>query len=140
MVWIKRISSWLLGIFFVFGGVNHFANPDFYLPMMPPYLPLHLELVYLSGMAEIALGLAVVVPAELVRRLAAWGLILLLLAVFPANIHVAVYNVPIGGAPEGGGISNWVRLPFQAVLIAWAWWYTRPDPAKNAEPAVATGA
>lgn len=129
MIWVRRSLLWLLGAFFVLGGVNHFAAPDFYLPMMPPYLPLHLELVYLSGVAEIALGVAVLVPAERVRRLAAWGLILLLLAVFPANVHVALYDVPLGGAPQGAGIWNWVRLPVQAIFIAWAWWYTRPDDA-----------
>ncbi|UCE85441.1 MAG: hypothetical protein JSU66_14030, partial [Deltaproteobacteria bacterium] len=46
--------------------------------------------------------------------------------VFPANVHVALLDVPLGGAAEGLGVWNWVRLPFQGVLIAWAWWYTRP--------------
>ncbi len=125
MRWVKLALRVLLGAFFVLGGINHFRDADFYLPMMPPYLPYHLELIYLSGVAEIALGVAVLIPQT--RRLAAWGLILLLIAIFPANIHVAVYDVPIGGATEGAGVWNWVRLPFQLVLIAWAWWYTRPE-------------
>jgi uncharacterized membrane protein len=63
------------------------------------------------------------------RRLAAWGIILLLIAVFPANLHVALHNVALGGAEEGLGFWNWARLPFQAVFIAWAWWYTGADQA-----------
>lgn len=122
---VKRALLWLMGIAYVGAGVMHFVNPDFYLPMMPPYLPWHLELIYLSGVAEIALGVAVLVPA--LRVWAAWGIIALLIAVFPANIHIALYNVPLGGAAEGAGILNWVRLPIQALLIAWAWWYTGGD-------------
>jgi len=113
------------GIFYVGGGINHFANTDFYMPMMPPYLPWHLALICLSGAAEIVLGVAVFVPS--LRRLAAWGIILLLIAVFPANLHIALHNVPLGGRAQGLGIWNWVRLPFQAVLIAWASWYTREE-------------
>jgi uncharacterized membrane protein len=125
----KRVLLWLMGAFYVFAGVNHFLSPDFYLPMMPPYLPLHLELVYLSGVAEIVLGIAVLVPS--LRSAAAWGIILLLIAVFPANLHIALYNVPLGGAVEGLGVWNWVRPPFQAVFIAWAWWYTGEHGARG---------
>lgn len=124
MNWTKRVLLWVMAAFYVVAGANHFANPDFYLPMMPPYLPAHLGLVYLSGLAELILGVAVLVPR--LQGLAAWGVILLLIAVFPANIHIALYNVPLGGAAVGAGVWNWVRLPMQGVLIAWAWWYTRP--------------
>jgi uncharacterized membrane protein len=127
---LKRFLLWLMAIFYVVGGINHFANTDFYMPMMPPYLPLHAALVYLSGVAEIVLGVAVLVPS--LRGLAAWGIILLLIAVFPANLHIALHNVPIGGRAEGLGIWNWVRLPFQALLIAWAWWYTREERSATA--------
>lgn len=119
---VKHILLWVMGVAYVAAGVMHFVAPDFYLPMMPPYLPWHLELVYLSGLAEIVLGVAVLVPAT--RVAAAWGIILLLIAVFPANMHIALHNVPLGGAAEGAGLANWIRLPFQAVLIVWAWWYT----------------
>jgi uncharacterized membrane protein len=61
------------------------------------------------------------------RVVAAWGTVALLVAVFPANVHVALHDVPIGGASEGAGALNYVRLAFQPVLIAWAWWYTRPE-------------
>ncbi len=122
-----------MGVSYGVAGANHFLNADFYLPMMPPYLPLHLELVYLSGVAEVALGVAVLVPGF--RRLAAWGIILLLVAIFPANVHIALHDVPLGEAEQGAGIWNWVRLPFQGVLIAWAWWYTRPETAEDASRA-----
>ena len=120
----KRVLLWVMGLFYLVAGFNHFRDPGFYLPMMPGYLPWHLLLIYVSGVAEMLLGAAVLSPA--LRRAAAWGLIALLIAVFPANIHIAVHNVPLGGATQGLGVWNWVRLPLQGVLIAWAWWYTRP--------------
>lgn len=108
--------------FYVLAGINHFVNPDIYLPMMPPYLPWHRALILLSGAAEAGLGLALLVPS--IRPAAAWGIIVLLIAIFPANLHIALHDVPLFGNPEGFGVWNWVRLPFQALLIAWAWWYT----------------
>ena len=131
---IARAGLWAMGAFYLFAGFNHFRDPGFYLPMMPPYLPAHRELVELSGVAEFALGLVMLVlgaAAPRLRRWAAWGIIALLVAVFPANLHVALHDVPIGGRSQGLGIWNWVRLPFQAVLIAWAWLYTR-SPAREA--------
>ena len=118
----KRVLLWVMGVFYVVAGLNHFVNADYYLPMMPTYLPLHREHVFLSGLAEMVLGVAVLVPQT--RVVAAWGLIALLIAIFPANIHIALNDVPVFGATHGAGIWNWVRLPFQGVLIAWAWWYT----------------
>lgn len=119
---LKTILLYVMAAFYIFAGVMHFVRPDYYMPMMPPYLPWHLFLVYLSGVAEVVLGIAVLVPW--LRSLAAWGIILLLIAIFPANLHIALNNVPVFGAAEGAGIGNWIRLPFQLVLIAWAWWYT----------------
>ena len=127
----KTVLLWVMGIFYVAAGAMHFARPDFYVPMMPPYLPAHLALIYLSGLAEAILGLAVLVPAT--RARAAWGLIVLLIAIFPANIHIALHDIPVFGAREGAGIWNFVRLPVQGLLIVWAWWYTGPSGA----PAVA---
>jgi uncharacterized membrane protein len=120
---IRTILLYLMVVFYVFAGANHFVQPDAYLPMMPPYLPWHRALIYVSGAAEVGLGLAMLSPA--LRPAAAWGLILLLIAIFPANLHIALHDVPLFGNPKGFGVWNWVRLPFQAVLIAWAWWYTR---------------
>lgn len=119
----RRIGLWVMGGSYILAGLNHFRDPGFYLPMMPPYLPAHAELVALSGVAEVALGAAVLVPA--LQHWAAWGIIALLIAVFPANLHVALHDIPIGGAAQGAGWLNWARLPLQAVLIGWAWLYTR---------------
>ena len=118
---VKRVSLWVMALFYIGAGVNHFLSPDFYLAIMPPYLAWHLELVYVSGVAEIVLGVMLLLPQY--RVVAAWGVILLLIAVFPANLHQALNDVPIDG--ESLGPLRWVRLPFQAVLIAWAWWHTR---------------
>ena len=109
---------WLLVAFFVLAGAWHFVRPDLYLAIMPPSLPWPAALVAISGVAEIAGGLGVALPAT--RRLAGWGLIALLIAVFPANLHMALS----GAHPPGITFSApvlWLRLPFQAVLIAWVW-------------------
>jgi uncharacterized membrane protein len=119
---MKHLALYVMAIFYVVAGVMHFARPDVYLPMMPPYLPWHAALVWLSGAAELGLGLAVLVPG--LRRMAAWGIIALLVAVFPANVHIAMHNIPLFGATEGAGIGNWIRLPVQGLLIWWAWQYT----------------
>jgi len=110
----KRTLLVLLGVFFVCAGVSHFTQTAFFVEIVPPYLPAPLALVWASGVAEIALGALVLVPAT--RRLAAWGLIALLIAVFPANVHM--------GHPSA--LALWLRLPVQGLLVAWAWWYT-PD-------------
>jgi uncharacterized membrane protein len=100
-------------------GANHFVNPGFYLKIMPPYLPAHLELVYLSGFFEILGGGAIMIPA--LRRLAGWGLMVLLLAVFPANIHMALHPDQFASIPVA---ALYARLPLQFVLIAWVYWAT----------------
>ncbi len=104
---------------YVLAGINHFLNPKFYLQIMPSYLPWHMQLNYLSGAAEIILGLLLLSPAH--SNMAAWGIILLLLAVFPANVYHLTSAVPGGPLPIWG---LWLRLPFQAVFILWAWWHT----------------
>ena len=118
---LKIILKYLLCVFFVLAGLNHFINPAFYLKMMPPYLPWHLFLVYLSGFFEVALGVLLLVPA--LTRVAAWGLIALLVAVFPANVQMAI-NPQL--YPDIHPLALWLRLPLQAVFIAWAYWHTRP--------------
>jgi uncharacterized membrane protein len=119
---VKVILKYLMAIFYVGAGVNHFINPDFYMKIMPPYLPWHSELVFLSGVIEVALGILVLIPKY--TRLAAWGIILLLIAVFPANIHLAL-NPQI--FPDVNPVVHLIRLPFQGLFLLWAWWYTRPD-------------
>ena len=121
----KRILLWVMAAFYCFGGFNHLYNPDFYLAIMPPGLPNPEWLNVLSGLAEIILGVFILEPR--VRVLAAWGIIALLIAVFPANVYAALANVGAEGPGSGVGDANFIRLPLQAVLIVWAWWYTRSD-------------
>ena len=119
---IKLLLKYLLALAFVAAGVNHFVNAAFYLKMMPPILPAHLFLIQLSGVFEIALGVLLLIPKF--TRLAAWGLILLMIAVFPANIYMAL-NTNL--FPEFSPLGIYLRLPFQFVLIVWAWWYTKTE-------------
>lgn len=116
---VKIVLKWIFGIAFIFAGANHFINPDFYLNIMPPYLPWHLFLVYLSGGFEIVLGGMLLIPKT--QKLAAWGLILLLVAVFPANIYMAMNPQKF---PELTPILLNVRLLIQFILIVWAYWFT----------------
>jgi uncharacterized membrane protein len=124
----KVVLRWVLTVFMIGAGANHFLAPDTYVGMMPSEIPerFHLLLVDISGVAEIAGGLGLVLPAT--RRLAAWGLVLLYLAVLPANINMAWNHLPLGKTVVAPWLL-WARLPLQLVLIAWAWWYTRRDPA-----------
>ena len=117
---LNTISRYLLGIFFIATGINHFLNTALYLSIMPPYLPWHLELVYISGVAEAALGFLLLIRRYVV--LAAWGLVALCVAVLPANIHMALRADLYPTIPE---LALWLRLPAQGLLIAWAWWHTR---------------
>ena len=128
---MRRIQislKYLFAVSFMGAGVNHFLAQEFYARMMPPYLPWHLFLVYLSGLAEITLGGLLLVPR--LKHFAAWGLIALLIAVFPANIRMAVHSDLF---PEIGEAMLWARLPLQAFLIAWAYAYTRDDASGRKE-------
>jgi len=120
MATAKTLLRWLLTIGMIGAGLNHFRSPAFYVAMMPDVLPAHLALVYISGVAEVLGGLGLILPAT--RRAAAWGLIALLVAVFPANVQMLVDDA--GRFPTW---ALWARLPLQLVLIAYAYWYTRPD-------------
>jgi uncharacterized membrane protein len=104
------------GPFFVLAGAMHFVIPGAYRRIMPPYLPVPKALVYASGVAEIAGGAALIPAAT--RRPAGWWLIATLVAVFPANLHMAVHPDEFPKVP-GGAASLWARLPLQAVFIAW---------------------
>lgn len=104
----------LCGPFFVFAGAMHFARPRLYLAIMPPWLPARLELVYASGVAEIAGGLGLMTRW---RRAAGWWLLATLAAVFPANVHMALH--PEDFRVPGGRWTLLARLPFQLVFAAW---------------------
>lgn len=111
-------------LLFAASGVGHFARTAWYLRLMPPYLPDPRELVLLSGAAEIALAALLLSPRQ--GKLAAWGLVALLLAVFPANVHMALTSGTAAAVmPEVSPLMAWLRLPLQSVLIGWALWYAR---------------
>ena len=116
---VRRLFLWLLALGFVLAGANHFRSPEKYLAIMPPWLPAPAWMNWISGAAEILGGIGVLVPAT--RRVAGWGLIALLVAVFPANLHMAVNGVQIPGTAIPAWVA-WARLPLQAMFIAWVWW------------------
>ena len=117
---IRLFSIIIMSIFYVSVGVNHFIIPEWFLQIVPPRLPYKLELIYISGFLEIILGVMLLIPAT--RFYAAWGLILLLIAVYPANIYLAQTN---GAAMNTTPLVAWGRLPFQFVFIALAYWHTK---------------
>lgn len=116
----KIVTRSIFALLFIAAGLNHFINPAFYLSIMPPYLPWPALLVIISGVAEVALGLGLLIPKS--SRYASYGLILLLVAVFPANIHMAMNPEAYPAIPA---VTLWIRLPIQGLLILLACWYTR---------------
>jgi uncharacterized membrane protein len=121
----------LLAGFLTLMGVLHFTHDQVFAAVVPDYLPQPLLLVYLSGICEIALGFALLF--ERTRVPAAWGLMALFVAVFPANVHMALHpDLPITGVPSDlrpSPLTLWLRLPLQLVFLYWAYRYTRPAPA-----------
>ena len=118
---IKTVVRFLFGAFFIVAGITHFTNEAFFTSIVPPYLPWPVAIVHVSGVAEIALGALLMVPSRTV--LAGWGLIALLIAVFPANLHMAMNP---GLYPATSPTALLIRLPVQGVLITLAYWFTRP--------------
>jgi uncharacterized membrane protein len=112
---MRIILRWLAMIFFVVAGTFHFLKPGPYVQIMPPYFPAPQLLVAVSGLAEIAGGVGLLIRP--LRRAAGWGLIALLIAVFPANIYMAQHPGQFHFAPW----ILWLRLPLQIVFIAWVW-------------------
>ena len=124
--WWRILSLFGLSVFFVYFGIDHFINPDFYLSIMPPAFPLHAEAVYISGFFEILGGICVLIPS--LRKLAGWGLIALLVSVYPANIYMAINPEAF---PEISIGLLYFRLPLQFLFIYWAYSITRPVYIKN---------
>ena len=129
---IKVVSKVVLAGFLVFAGSMHFARPEFFLKIMPPYLPFPMGLVLISGAFEIALGVSLGIPR--LSKVAAWGIIALMLAVFPANIYLFQHQEILPAPP----LVHLLRLPMQAVFILWAYWHTRPDHEKLLRGGVST--
>ena len=127
---IKVFFKYLLVVFFVFGGVNHFRSPDFYLPMMPDYLPAHEFLVQLSGATEIVAGIMLAIPA--MSRWGAWFIIAHLVVFFTVHFWMIQHaedfysDLPLAVL--------WIRIPVQVLFIVWAYWFaTKEKEAKNAQ-------
>ena len=122
MKYIKLLTIYFMSISYTYVGVSHFIDPDFFLAIMPNYLPYHLEFVYLSGIAEITFGILLFFKKT--RTFAAYGLIILLVCVFPANIHLVESELSqsILGATKSQTI---IRLPFQALFILLAFWHSK---------------
>src|SRR5262245_64640888 len=108
----KQVFNYLLAFFFVAAGILHFIRPEMYLRIMPRYLPWPLLLQYMAGAFEVIFGVMVLIPKY--RRLGAWGLILLLIAIFPANVQMALHPELYPEVPSWGW---WARLPLQTGLI-----------------------
>ena len=119
---LKEIFRAILSVSIIVVGITHFVKPLEYASIVPPQFGDRLAMVYISGFFEILGGIGLLIP--FVSVAAAWGLIALFIAVFPANIYQAIHSIPIEGIPHHP-LFYWFRLPFQAVFIAWAWWYTR---------------
>lgn len=115
---VKTASLAALGLFFIVAGANHFWHPKWYERIVPPSFPSPALLVQISGAAEIAGGIGVLIPA--LRVYAAIGLIVLLIAVFPANVYMAQHAQLFSRVASPALL--WIRLPLQALLIAWVWW------------------
>ncbi len=113
------IDLYVMAAIYLMTGIMHFVSPKIFRRIMPPYLPYHKELVIISGVAEILLALGLFVSVT--RCWAAWGLIALLIAVFPANVEQVRSKRARMGLPLW---LVWLRLPLQGVLIYWAWLYT----------------
>jgi uncharacterized membrane protein len=108
-----------LALLFVFAGVAHFRTPEPFVRIVPPAVPWPYAMVYVSGIFEVLGGLGILLGPT--RQIAGWGLVLLLLAVFPANIYMATAGIKIGGFPSQPWMA-WARLPLQFVLIGIVVW------------------
>ena len=117
---IKYFSMIVMGVFYISIGVSHFTSPIWYVQIVPPYLTYKLELVYISGIFEILFGGMLLFKKT--RFLAGWGLILLLIAVYPANIYLAQTN---GAAMNTTPLIAWGRLPVQFIFVGLAYWHSK---------------
>ena len=118
--WVHLVLLIALSLLFINIGIDHFVNPDFYRSIMPAYLPMHTEAIYISGFFEILGGVAILFPK--LRSMAGWGLVLLLIVVFPVNIHMAVNPNLFPDIPLS---FLYIRLALQFIIIYWTYFTTR---------------
>ena len=122
LYYFKIITIAIMSAFYIQIGIKHFTDPNWFMPIMPPFLPYHIELIYVSGGFEILFGLMLIF--ERTRFIAGWGLILLLIAVYPANLYLA-FNTDVQKEMNiSSFLASWIRLPLQFVFIALAYWHS----------------
>lgn len=127
----KELLRVILSVALIIVGITHFTVCEQYAKIVPPVFPNAVAMVYISGFFEVLGGIGLLIPA--VSRAAAWGIVALFIAVFPANLYQGLHHIHIDGIPYSE--SPWFqlfRLPLQPVLIAWAWWYTKPTVGQQA--------
>ena len=123
-MYFKYVSILVMSIFYINVGIRHFTDPNWFLYIIPPFLSLiGLELVYISGVFEILFGIMLLIPKT--RKLASYGLILLLLAVYPANLYLAFYKEPQKLIGISAFAASWVRLPIQFIFLGLAYWHSK---------------
>jgi uncharacterized membrane protein len=126
----RLIVRLLLATLFLFAGTVHLVDPRFFLPIMPPWIPFPLLCIEVSGVFELLGGAGLLIPPRRIELFTGWGLTLLLVAVFPANIYMAAAHIQIHGVPSQPWIA-WARLPLQPLLIFAVLWVTRIWPARR---------
>ena len=122
MKYIKLITIYFMSIAYTYVGVRHFIDPDFFLAIMPNYLSMHLFFVYLTGLMEVVFGL--LLAFRKTRKFASHGLIILLLIVFPANIHLVESELS-QSILEVSKEQTIIRLPFQVLFLILAYWHSK---------------
>lgn len=132
---LKTILRTVLAAAMILIGVTHFRQPEPFVAIVPAYLPEPLLLVYLSGFFEILGGVGLCLSR--VRKISAWGLVALYIAVFPANLNMAINRLSLPGSDPIPDWVLWARLPLQVVLILWAYWYTRAEGKGRADGVIA---
>jgi len=120
----KEVLRVVLAVCMAVAGTLHFVTPEPFVKIVPEIFPAPRALVYITGVCEILSFFGLLLPP--LSRLTAWCLISLFIAVFPANLNMAIHGIHIDNIPDAAWFQA-IRLPFQGVLIAWAYWYTRPD-------------
>ena len=123
---LKMLARLTLGVLFILGASLHFTASETELKIIPSFLPFRREALYTTGVLEFLGGVGLFFPNRKVRRASAWGLVALLMSIFPANVYQAVANIKLGGFMNSP-LYLWGRLPFQAVFIWWALWCTNGD-------------
>ena len=124
LIYVKYISILLMSVFYINVGIKHFTDPYWFLHIIPPILiSCGLELVYISGFFEILFGIMLLIPKY--RKIASYGLILLLIAVYPANLYLAFYEEPQKLIGISSFAASWVRLPIQFIFLGLAYWHSK---------------